>query len=479
MFDFTRNYQFSRMIYTFYIYLLTLHYQGVGDYLAASYSRSKNKWTPENPEYNWAFSWDGHNEFWDGRITNYYVKYPDGLTGDLHTDGQIWSSCNMKIWEEIGRKASDKVQLVGLSYTGGSSNQDDLANAVIAAARDLDYPILYIAKIIEAYTECGYDVSCGNGIREGNEECDGYDIGDATCMARGCVLGVPKCTSSCELDYSECIAGEGQIQLEAAVTFDKYPQENWWELRDSRDAILYSKSNYKIAQTTVREQMCIENDCYSFYVFDKFEDGMCCEYGMGGYKLIYNGTVIMESNFPSGSSTYDDVGICATNAPSLAPSTMPSASPSVQSSTIPSGLPSDMPSEMPSAVPSSLSSNNPSKVASTIPSVVLSDVPSATPSALSSVTPSDIPSAAPSSLPSTDSSKAPSAVPTLALSTLPSVSTSAMPSAIPSEALSEMPSLAPSSPPIPDSNTVPSAISSRMPSEILSASPSSLPGINS
>lgn len=33
--------------------------QGFSDYLAASYSRSKNLWKPEDPEYHWLFKWDG------------------------------------------------------------------------------------------------------------------------------------------------------------------------------------------------------------------------------------------------------------------------------------------------------------------------------------------------------------------------------------------------------------------------------------
>lgn len=96
--------------------LFFLVIQGVGDYLAMSYSRSKELWTPADPEYYWVYSWDGHNEFWDGRITNYEKKYPNGLVGDVHIDGQIWSTCNMKIWDAIGREASDKIHLVSTEF---------------------------------------------------------------------------------------------------------------------------------------------------------------------------------------------------------------------------------------------------------------------------------------------------------------------------------------------------------------------------
>jgi hypothetical protein len=46
--------------------------------------------------------------------------------------------------------------------------------------------------------------SCGNGILEAGEECDGSDLGGATCSAVGCSSGAPTCTSSCTLDYSAC-----------------------------------------------------------------------------------------------------------------------------------------------------------------------------------------------------------------------------------------------------------------------------------
>jgi hypothetical protein len=62
--------------------------EGFGDYIAQSYSRSLAQWAPGDPQYQWVFSWDGHNPFWNGRVTNYGAHYPDGLVGQIHTDGQ-------------------------------------------------------------------------------------------------------------------------------------------------------------------------------------------------------------------------------------------------------------------------------------------------------------------------------------------------------------------------------------------------------
>jgi len=46
--------------------------EGVGDYNAGAYSRDfPGQWTPSDAPYFWTFSWDGHNPFWPGRVTNY------------------------------------------------------------------------------------------------------------------------------------------------------------------------------------------------------------------------------------------------------------------------------------------------------------------------------------------------------------------------------------------------------------------------
>jgi len=48
----------------------------------------------------------------------------------------------------------------------------------------------------------GYE--CGNGILEPGEDCDGADLGGATCADMDCVGGTPVCTASCTVDYSTC-----------------------------------------------------------------------------------------------------------------------------------------------------------------------------------------------------------------------------------------------------------------------------------
>ena len=46
--------------------------------------------------------------------------------------------------------------------------------------------------------------ACGNGIREGSEQCDGADLGGASCASQNCSGGTPTCSSTCTLSYSSC-----------------------------------------------------------------------------------------------------------------------------------------------------------------------------------------------------------------------------------------------------------------------------------
>ncbi|MET3537832.1 T9SS type A sorting domain-containing protein [Chryseobacterium limigenitum] len=132
--------------------------EGCGDYWAQSYSRSLNQWPSSAPAYNWMFSWDGHNEYWSGRITNYTVLYPG--SGAIHTRGQIWASALMRIYDKIGKAKTDRAFLEGLSMTDSSTNQQNAAIAVRQAAIDMlgtfGYTCGDITIMTQEFTAAGY-----------------------------------------------------------------------------------------------------------------------------------------------------------------------------------------------------------------------------------------------------------------------------------------------------------------------------------
>ena len=149
--------------------------EGCGDYLAVSYSRVLGNWTPSDPQYDWVFSWDGHNPFWGGRTTDWVDTHPwpSGLVGQIHTDGQIWAGCMMRVWDAVGAEKSDRAFIVGLGYTNSSSNQDVAAHAVLQASVDLGYTATDVNAIATALQSCGYTVEITSSIF-----IDGFESGD-------------------------------------------------------------------------------------------------------------------------------------------------------------------------------------------------------------------------------------------------------------------------------------------------------------
>lgn len=133
--------------------------EGSGDYWAQSHSRALNQWTSSDAAYHYMFSWDGHNPCWPGRTTNYSALYPGGLTGAIHTDGQIWSTVLMKIWDVIGREKTDKAFLEGLALTDSSTDQQGAAIAVRQAAINMCYTCAEVKTMTDKFTATGYAMS--------------------------------------------------------------------------------------------------------------------------------------------------------------------------------------------------------------------------------------------------------------------------------------------------------------------------------
>jgi len=130
--------------------------EGSGDYWANSYKRSLGQWSTATPPASYVFGWDGHNPFWGGRTTSYAATYPGGLVNQIHTDGQIWASVLMEIWEIVGKEKTDKAFLEGLGMTNSNTNQQNAAIAVRQAAIDMAYTCAEIDAFTARFQARGY-----------------------------------------------------------------------------------------------------------------------------------------------------------------------------------------------------------------------------------------------------------------------------------------------------------------------------------
>ncbi|MBU0519448.1 hypothetical protein KJ564_11000, partial [bacterium] len=103
--------------------------EGYGDYLAGSYSLSIN----QNFQPYWVFNWDGHNQFWAGRILNAPFHYPeDANTGNIYHGGELWSASLMDVWWEIPDViAWDRIILQHHFLIGYGALMEDAAEAIL------------------------------------------------------------------------------------------------------------------------------------------------------------------------------------------------------------------------------------------------------------------------------------------------------------------------------------------------------------
>lgn len=126
--------------------------EGIGDYVAASYSKASYYTFWKN-----TFTWDGHNECWDGRSASDPTAYPPNTT-NIYVFGAIWASCLMEAHDQIGREASDRVFFQSLYSNFGQMTLRDAALVVL----DAD-DVLYGGAHRSVYQ----DVFCSRGILSG------------------------------------------------------------------------------------------------------------------------------------------------------------------------------------------------------------------------------------------------------------------------------------------------------------------------
>jgi hypothetical protein len=107
--------------------------------------------------------------------------------------------------------------------------------------------------------------TCTDGIQNGDET--GVDCGGSSC--------------------APCQTGCSENLVNVSITFDNYPEETAWTLTNSNNQTVASGS-YSSANpdgSSVTEDLCLPDGCYTFTITDAYGDGICCSYGNGSYSV--------------------------------------------------------------------------------------------------------------------------------------------------------------------------------------------------
>ncbi|MEE4243851.1 MAG: proprotein convertase P-domain-containing protein [Kangiellaceae bacterium] len=123
--------------------------EGFGDYWAGSYSYAAPNGQTFNP--NWVYSWDGHNEFWPGRVmdrTDY--RYDPNTTYTAHMAvnnladyaDELWSTPLFQAHRElvdagVDRREVDQIILEAQFGLGANITMPIMAESIVATAQRL------------------------------------------------------------------------------------------------------------------------------------------------------------------------------------------------------------------------------------------------------------------------------------------------------------------------------------------------------
>lgn len=71
---------------------------------------------------------------------------------------------------------------------------------------------------------------CGGGSKDANEQCDGADLGGATCETQGFRTGTLSCAASCTLDTSACLTERDWFVAEMGRIYDAAKTAGGWSV---------------------------------------------------------------------------------------------------------------------------------------------------------------------------------------------------------------------------------------------------------
>jgi hypothetical protein len=96
--------------------------EGTADYFSVSYSR-------QFTDFNWdrIFSWDGHNECWEGFSAKSKKRYPENIKNIPNNDREIWSTALMCIYEQLGKAVTDSLVLINLYLQAPNTTMPQMA----------------------------------------------------------------------------------------------------------------------------------------------------------------------------------------------------------------------------------------------------------------------------------------------------------------------------------------------------------------
>ena len=123
----------------------------------------------------------------------------------------------------------------------------------------------------------------------------------------------PSCDGTPTASPTELVCDANEKELTVELTLDAYGEETTWSL--------FNECTFEFATFgNTTETLCINPaHNYNFTIYDSMGDGMCCEFGLGGYKLTIDGEVIKEGGEFGFEDSTTFGGGCVSTTPTYSP----------------------------------------------------------------------------------------------------------------------------------------------------------------
>merc|ERR1711902_13970 len=155
-----------------------------------------------------------------------------------------------------------------------------------------------------------------------DSECDDGDV----CTADTCENGL--CQN--EPDCGFC----GKSKVDVQITIDNYGGETTYNIKDSSDNKVMEGSGWP-ANSVNSFWKCFDSGSYKFTITDGYGDGICCNYGQGGYSVkVDDKEVASGGQFGSSETKPFNVGSSAPVSPPTAAPVSPPTSPTPDAPTM-------------------------------------------------------------------------------------------------------------------------------------------------
>jgi murein DD-endopeptidase MepM/ murein hydrolase activator NlpD len=97
-------------------------------------------------------------------------------------------------------------------------------------------------------------------------------------------------------DNGTCLPCNTGSEIKIALSFDNYPEETFWTINDD-DNVNNFMSGGGMNASFYTDRYCASPGIYQVTIYDTYGDGMCCEFGEGGYSILVDDVQVASGSY--------------------------------------------------------------------------------------------------------------------------------------------------------------------------------------